>query len=63
MGDILKKKGPDAIMNDPDVRHDFLEEMGDVLMYLWDVMLCLGLTPEEFSEVYREKCSRNINRW
>ena len=62
-GDILKKKGPELIMNDPEVRHAFLEEMGDVLMYMWDVLICLGLSPEEFSEAYREKCERNINRW
>ena len=62
-GDILKKKGVDAAMNDPDLRRAFMEEVGDVMMYLYDVLLCLGMTPEEFSETYRAKCERNKNRW
>jgi NTP pyrophosphatase (non-canonical NTP hydrolase) len=129
--DIVKKCGDEEIMNDPGVRHDFVEEMGDVFMYLFDVMLCLGaearalgvqkvgelfsgqgeqeprrallrlyglmsrageallageaqafipqiqpvmralaaamecyqVSPEEFSQIYQEKCDRNINRW
>ena len=28
-----------------------------------DVMLCCGITPEEFSEIYKAKCERNKNRW
>lgn len=62
-GDIIKKRGADAIMNDPEVRRHFLEEMGDTMMYMLDVMLCYSLTPEEFAEVYRAKCERNKNRW
>lgn len=129
--DIIKKCGDEAIMNKSGVRQDFVEEMGDVFMYLFDVMLCLGMkteqlgvekvselffgnpggeprqvmlklygmmsragemllsgdypafirqiqqvmrglaegmecyqvTPAEFSEIYRKKCERNINRW
>lgn len=62
-GDILKKKGVDAAMNDLELRKNFLEEIGDVMMYLYDVLLCLGMSPEEFSEVYKAKCERNKNRW
>ena len=40
-----------------------LEELGDTMMYMYDVMLCLELSPDEFAEVYRKKCERNINRW
>ena len=62
-GDILKKQGPEKAMRDPELRRAFLEEIGDVMMYLYDVLLCLEMTPEEFSEVYRAKCERNKNRW
>ena len=44
--DIVKKCGDFEIMNKPDVRHDFVEEMGDVFMYLFDVMLCLDKKAE-----------------
>ena len=63
VGDILKKNPMEAVMSDPELRRHILEELGDSMMYLFDVMLCLGLTPEEFSEVYRAKCERNKNRW
>ena len=62
-GDIIKKKGPKAILEDSKIRRHFVEELGDVMMYLYDVMLCYGISPEEFSEVYREKCEKNRNRW
>jgi NTP pyrophosphatase (non-canonical NTP hydrolase) len=62
-GDILKKRGTDAAMHDPELRRAFMEEIGDVMMYLYDVLLCLGMSPEEFSEIYKAKCERNKNRW
>ena len=62
-GDIIKKQGDEAILHDPEQRRHFAEELGDVMMYLYDVMLCYGITPEEFSEIYREKCERNAHRW
>ena len=62
-GDIIKKNPMNAIMTDPELRRHILEELGDTMMYMFDVMLCLKMTPEEFSEVYRAKCERNRNRW
>ena len=62
-GDIMKKWGNDAIMNNPEQRHHFVEELGDVMMYLFDVMLCYDISAKEFSDTYREKCERNANRW
>ena len=59
---IIKKKGDDAIMNDPEVRKHFIEEMVDVNMYAAQVMLCFGISPEEFSSVFEEKHNKNINR-
>ena len=63
MADIIKKKGDQAIVNDSDVRGHFIEETCDVLMYLNDVLLCYGITPEEIESVYLEKHERNMKRW
>lgn len=61
--DIIKKQGPSAIMNDPGVRSDFVTELADVYMYLADMMLCFGISAEEFSSCYRTKSEKNLNRW
>lgn len=63
VADIMKKKGNDAIMNDADTRGAFIEEMCDVMMYFNDVLLCYGITPDEFEKVYLEKHRRNMGRW
>ena len=63
MADIIKKKGDEAILHDADVRSHFVEETCDVLMYLNDVMLCYGITPEEVAAAYRAKYERNMTRW
>ena len=39
-----------------------MEETADVLMYLWDMLYCMGITPEEFSEIYRKKHAFNMKR-
>lgn len=62
-GDILKKNKIEAVMTDPELRRHIMEELGDTMMYMFDVMLCLGMSPDDFSRIYREKCERNINRW
>lgn len=61
--DIIKKQGDNAIMEDGETRHAFIEEMCDVMMYFNDVMLCYSVTPEEIEKVYLEKHHRNMNRW
>lgn len=61
--DIIKKRGHDRIMDDPDIRRHFVEELADVLMYYNDVMLCYGVTPEELENAYAQKFQRNMNRW
>jgi len=61
--DIIKKRGDQAIMTDPAARHDFIEEIGDTIMYLMDVLLCYDVSPEEFAEIYRTKFERNMGRW
>ena len=62
VADILKKQGG-AIMTDPETRRHFVEEFCDVMMYLNDLCLCYGVTPEEIETVYREKHRRNMQRW
>lgn len=59
---IVKKKGENQIMGDSDVRYHFVEELSDVMMYLIDTMLRYKVSAEEFSSVFAEKSSRNMNR-
>lgn len=59
---VLKKKGHNAIMEDPVTRQTFLEEMADVLMYYNDILLRYQVTPEEISEAFVKKHSVNMNR-
>ena len=59
---ILKKRGAQAVVEDTGVRAHFCEEMADVVRYLCDVMLCCGVTAEEFERAYREKAERNLRR-
>ena len=63
MADIIKKKGDEAILHDAEARSHFVEETCDVLMYLNDVLLCYGITPEEIAAAYRAKFERNMTRW
>lgn len=60
--DIIKKRGDDEIMNDPETRRHFIEEMADVMMYLTDVMLCYGITAEEYSQIHARKHAHNMKR-
>ena len=63
-GAILKKNGPiEEMLTHPEKKRHLAEELGDAMMYMYDVMLCCGITPEEFSEIYKAKCERNKNRW
>lgn len=63
MADIIKKRGDEAILHDAEARSHFVEETCDVLMYLNDVLLCYGITPEEIAAAYRAKFERNMTRW
>lgn len=60
--DIIKKKGTEKIMNDPDVRQEMIEEITDCYMYLADILNRYEYTSDEFSDVYRKKMSFNLNR-
>ena len=59
---IMKKRSPQAVVRDAELRAHFCEEMADVFMYLTDVLLCCGVTAEEFDAAYRAKADRNLKR-
>ena len=59
---IMKKRTPQAIVEDEHLRAHFCEEMADVFMYLTDVLLCCGVSAEEFEQAYRENANRNLER-
>lgn len=59
---IFKKRGHEAIMEDPAVRSSFVEEMSDILMYYVDVLMSFDVTAEEFSKAYKAKHKRNMER-
>ena len=61
--DVIKKEGDHAILCDPGARARFTEELCDVLMYLNDVMICYGITPDEAESAYIAKHERNMHRW
>jgi len=63
VGDILKKQGSAAVMDDPAARAHFVEEMCDVLMYLGDVLLCFDIGAGYIAEAYTAKFEKNMNRW
>ena len=63
MADIIKKEGDDAIMDDPETRAHFIEEICDVMMYLNDVMLCYQISPSDLRECYFKKHKKNMGRW
>ena len=63
VADIIKKNGDKMILSNSNTRGHFIEEMADVMMYFCDVLLCYGITAEEFERVYLEKHDENMNRW
>lgn len=60
---IIKKKGDERIVSDPEVRGAFIEELCDVMMFWNDVCLCYDIKPEEIETIYRAKHERNLKRW
>ena len=59
---IIKKKGNEAIMENPNVRRHYVEECCDVMMYWMDMMDSYGITPEEFSQAFITKAESNLKR-
>ncbi|MGT2866246.1 dATP/dGTP pyrophosphohydrolase domain-containing protein [Streptococcus fryi] len=61
--DILKNATPETIVQTPELRAHFVEEMVDVLMYYNDVLLSFGISPQELEDAYRQKVDKNMTRW
>jgi len=59
---ILKKRGAQAVVENEEVKARFCEEMADVFMYLTDVMICCGVSADEFEAAYRKKAEHNLKR-
>ncbi len=60
--DIFKKKGHEAVLSSDTLRTHFMEETVDVMMYLWDMLACMGISSDEFSEIYAKKHDFNMKR-
>ena len=61
--DIIKKVGGLQASSDESIRQSLIEELADVLMYYNDVLLCYGITSDELKQIYRDKFTKNMNRW
>lgn len=59
---IVKKKSETEIMEDPEIRSKFVEELADVYMYLTDTLLRYGVTADEIGTAFVDKHNRNIGR-
>ncbi len=60
--DIFKKRGVEEIMESAETRAHFIEEMADVYMYMADVLNCLGISAQDFADVYERKHAHNMKR-
>lgn len=63
VADIIKKRGANAIMTEPETRAHFTEELADVLMYFNDIMLCYDISVDELKKIYIAKHQTNLSRW
>ncbi len=61
--DVIKKEPNEILMEKGPVREHLIEELVDVMMFYNDVLLCYGITSEEFKDVYVRKYKRNLSRW
>ena len=59
---ILKKRGAYEVVENPETRRHFIEEMCDVYMYMADVLNCCSIRAEEVAEVYEAKHAYNMRR-
>lgn len=65
MGEIIEvfqKHGCHEAVKPGPVREHLMEETVDTMMFLWDMLSCMGVTAEEFSDVYRRKHAFNTRR-
>jgi len=58
--DIIKKKGPDAIYSDQEIRKEFVKEITDCYMYMADLLNCYGISADEIGKAYFDKLNYNL---
>jgi NTP pyrophosphatase (non-canonical NTP hydrolase) len=61
--DIIKKHGGEKACGNAEIREHLVEELGDVLMYYNDVLLCYGISAGELKQSYIRKFEKNMKRW
>ena len=61
--DIVKKHGGENASQDVDLRKHLIEELADVLMYYNDILLCYGISADEWKKSYISKFEKNMKRW
>lgn len=59
---IVKKRGVNDVMTDAMLRKVMIEELCDVMMFLTDITLEFGISPEEFTKCYYQKHEKNMLR-
>ena len=59
---LIGKHGEEKILCDEEIHKHFIEELGDILMFLNDILLRYNISAEEFSQIYMDKHNRNIHR-
>ncbi len=60
--DVVKKAKQEVLLTPSIPRERFIEEMVDVAMYFNDVLLCAGVSAEEFAQAYYAKHQHNLKR-
>lgn len=59
--EIVRKNGDVRIMQDMEVRKQFVEELYEVVMYVNDMMQYYDITPQDLQEVHAEKQTKMSN--
>ncbi len=59
---IIKKRGEEDIMHDPQLKAQFTEELVDVFMYFLDVLNRYEISGQDFSDAYEHKNKINQTR-
>lgn len=60
--DIVKKKGVEKIMRDPETRKEMIEELADCYMFLADILNRYKFSHADFSKTYFKKMDYNFKR-
>ena len=59
---VIKKHGDMAIMENPEVRANLIEEVSDIFVYLANMLLCYEVSSHEWSKSIMDKHEKNMKR-